>query len=614
MRKWIICAALLIFVTSRAEGAISFDAASNLHDMVFYDASAGTYANRSIITGDYFDDNSAVGDYIAFGTYNGQWHNLSVNVGTQLVADSITLVWEYMTATATWVAITGGVTDNTNSFQTAGVNTVDFAVPDSWYHKANLGAIATADGCFIRARITEVTNISEGGANITNTVAGDNWTIIISGGENVTPASLKALDVANGWGVITFENNVYIFACRLYFATNGASTFTSDNVDVQIGTATRLQVSGFTGGNTYIFNPKGATYLSSQYVNFLKIYDYSLTFGINGTASSECNNMMISPMTYRMAIQSAGSFYNCNIGLTYTTGAGQYERCNFNHIQYLLTSPTASYKNCYFRTYFSVDPGYLPVIVDSVFDAPDDTIFLNRYNPDVVTRHHYFEALDCTWANNNKFIFDKGNGELSENIRHVYNHLFNLTIVDEAGDGISGAAVALTDQYGNSQLYTNIGGYAAANYDMDDTTITVNDGTLFTVDKYYKLYEEVMKVTDINANVLTVDRAQNGTTPFDANASTLAILYEQEDSVATDADGVIPEHKVIEYAFFRFGDGVTSAKTEYTYSPYTLTVSKSGFRTYTGVITIDKKTDWDIILDLGDSIFYDSTLIDCQIY
>ena len=127
-------------------------------------------------------------------------------------------------------------------------------------------------------------------------------------------------------------------------------------------------------------------------------------------------------------------------------------------------------------------------------------------------------------------------------------------------------------------------------------------------------FTKLIKVTNIAGNVLTVDRAQNGTTPFDANGSTTAFLYEQEDSVNTDATGVIPEHKIIEYGLFRFGDGVTTYTNEYTYSPYTITVSKAGYRTVTAPVTIDKKTDWDLILSKGDTVIHSSTLYACQIY
>ena len=50
------------------------------------------------------------------------------------------------------------------------------------------------------------------------------------------------------------------------------------------------------------------------------------------------------------------------------------------------------------------------------------------------------------------------------------------------------------------------------------------------------------------------------------------------------------------------------------YNPFTITVSKSGYETYTGVVTIDKKTDWDIVLDKGDTVLTDVTLYDATIY
>ena len=183
--------------------SIIFDTDTNLSDMVHFDGTS-TYTDRDKTTGDFFDDSDVVGAMLYFTWDRSVWHELTVNVGTALVADAITVVWEYYNGSI-WTALSG-VTDNTNAFQNAGVNTVDFTIPNDWVYSQNIGVSAN-DGMMIRARITALTNLTEGGANITNHITVKDYAISISSDETIE--DVYNADVSGGWNVVNNVGNYH---------------------------------------------------------------------------------------------------------------------------------------------------------------------------------------------------------------------------------------------------------------------------------------------------------------------------------------------------------------------------------------------------------------------
>ena len=129
--------------------------------------SANQTANSAF---DYFANNAVANDalYIGMNPTRGAtlyWHNPIFYVGTPLVADAITVAYEYYKDTGVWTAIPN-VIDTTNVFRTAGVGGIYFEMPDD----ARAVSINSNVNYYIRIRIVSVTNISEGGANSTNKV------------------------------------------------------------------------------------------------------------------------------------------------------------------------------------------------------------------------------------------------------------------------------------------------------------------------------------------------------------------------------------------------------------------------------------------------------------
>jgi len=178
-----------------------------------------TYTLRgNATTFDYLRDNAAVGDCLYFLVDSGATsipsHQISLNVGTALVADAITGVWEYScllgveaipNTVNSFKALT--VTDSSNLFRNTGAQTITWQVPNDWsiFLQATMfGTVAAAR--IVRFRITGVTNITEGGANATTIASRQSSIITLTGGYSSGTVTLSVgtyylSDTSKSWTV-----------------------------------------------------------------------------------------------------------------------------------------------------------------------------------------------------------------------------------------------------------------------------------------------------------------------------------------------------------------------------------------------------------------------------
>lgn len=141
---------------------------------------------------DYFDDDAVVDDafYYSVGGYNSPIAGLRFNVGTEITAGNITLVWEYYDRTYNWVPIVD-IIDATSNFSITGVNDVKF--PQQWRPKTLSVNGGTNRGTWVRCRITAVTNITEGGANQIDDVTYGRGVLTVSGTTDEVPATFTEI-------------------------------------------------------------------------------------------------------------------------------------------------------------------------------------------------------------------------------------------------------------------------------------------------------------------------------------------------------------------------------------------------------------------------------------
>jgi len=227
-----------------------------LSHLYVYDSSAGTYSSNyaGVAAHDLFPDDATIDDIIYFGATT-KFSDLYFNIGTALVAGAITLTWEYWDAYAgSWQTLT--VTDNTNSFQTAGANTVLFAPPIRWAigYSGNDPKPNNISGKYwVRCRITAVTSLTEGGANQTTAIYSKEAKIVATGTYTDFMPSLYSADVAGSWGVIQrqimFDNHGYNYCISVPIDIGdgliaSTATITSDVVELMDGAILRDVANG----------------------------------------------------------------------------------------------------------------------------------------------------------------------------------------------------------------------------------------------------------------------------------------------------------------------------------------------------------------------------------
>ena len=288
--------------------ASAFTATFNATEVAFtdvftYDASTGSWSSNLYATTDfdYFPDSIGVDDCIYFANpklYGAKrdrqiFKDVKVNVGTALVADAITIVWEYWNGSA-WTALSN-VVDNTNNFTVTGANWITFDVPSDWGYNTVNGQ----SGRFVRCRVTAVTNPSEGGANTTDTVKCGNNTVNITAGDGDFDDLYQLIMVDNNWSPHCYKHpsGHYFYFGYIHIIFGSGATLTDSHKMVEFH-GNHLQIYNWTLGTkdaTSDYGRDGCTLffsdVSGSGVHSLKAYHYKFygcTFYFN-LSSRESN-------------------------------------------------------------------------------------------------------------------------------------------------------------------------------------------------------------------------------------------------------------------------------------------------------------------------------------
>ncbi|HHD92286.1 MAG TPA: hypothetical protein ENL06_01510, partial [Candidatus Portnoybacteria bacterium] len=113
---------------------------------------------------DLFDDGDVAGAFLTFSAPRGdssKFNGISFDISTALVADSISIAWEYCRRgsdaySETWHALSN-VVDGTNGFTQSGEITWD--VPEDWENYLRVQGNGDWYRWVVRARIDSVTNM-----------------------------------------------------------------------------------------------------------------------------------------------------------------------------------------------------------------------------------------------------------------------------------------------------------------------------------------------------------------------------------------------------------------------------------------------------------------------
>lgn len=441
--------------------SFAFNQDQALRGMFFYDASAGTYTDRNLTTGDYFDNNAAVGDCLYFSVGGTSpltecpYQGLKFNVGTALAASSITIVWEYQNhGASTWAALSG-VTDNTNNFTTTGVNYVTWTVPSNWGRSTsvfgNYDFSGTRRGLLVRARISAVSGITEGGANTTNAIQYKDYKITATNEGSLTMASLYTQSSSGGWNVIDrlvdqTDYDVYQVNCNVHLA--GTTSFSSSRQIIIVGTDayrwTWTTISGSTfqlglldattglgwKGSTFVYYSKDCYASDAPFGGTTKIYGSNVhriggsyyTFTITGVTDIRDSQMDIGGSDwYYFSAASSGTVYRTVL---------------------------YSYYVYFYTANISIDKLYLPSVTVRMYIA-GGAVLSNTEIGSAVDIYRYasgnISLVNCTGFSRAKLLTSGSSGT---SVTTYEKYTVDITVVNKQGDPISGATVTILDNTG----------------------------------------------------------------------------------------------------------------------------------------------------------------------
>jgi len=271
------------------------------------------------------------------------------------------------------------------------------------------------------------------------------------------------------------------------------------------------------------------------------------------------------------------------------------------------------FNNCLVETYPRIESfnGYVPELNGISFIGLSNTLY--AYGA------YYVRTIDCSMLENTGAIDIQFHGGTTYRMidlinftayhnplwaRSVSNPTYgfyfrkwsvDLTIKDKEDNYIENAIITLKDSSGTSQLYINSTATYSNITSRTTTSITVSNGALFTIGDVIKICTEKMLITNIVGNVLTVTRGYDGTIA----ESWLYVdkrVWLLKDSILTNSSGTIEQQYLLQETY----QGKTASGNypydTVSYGPYTLTVSKTGYETYTSTFDVTEKMDLIISL------------------
>jgi hypothetical protein len=208
-----------------------------------------------------------------------------------------------------------------------------------------------------------------------------------------------------------------------------------------------------------------------------------------------------------------------------------------------------------------------------------------------------FRAVDCNFgafADASKVNWSIPSTVLYTNPSTYEAYSALIRVLDSSGNAISGATVTLTDTFG-TQVFsytTNTDGYCGEDSGTmtTATSSTVTDTSKsWTTDQWW--FKELFVTSGSGAEQRRIIKKGN-------TATVLTMAWNFVITPATnDRYIMIPYVDVKKFVPAAFTPNSTQSSTVTTYSPFTLKVSKSGYRTHTKKFSITKRIDESITLD-----------------
>lgn len=561
---------------------------------------------------DLFSDTAVVDDFVFIcmsAPFSGFY---AVGLTTPIASVSHTFYFEYYNGTC-WTNFTD-LTDSTNNFTQAGY--INWTQPTDWETWGITSNVASKSGGYaqylLKIKIATLDTWTEGGHLTGYQYARQKYIYLNDGGSH-TPASLYADDVAGGWGVITKKGDyAYDISCGFYFRSG---TFTFNAVKIQIGDAGSPNYVPFRVYGTILLCNDGGIYMSDDLASSFIVYSKgalgTMSFYPN-KASALYNLYIAQPWDTHYSRFATGSYggtgqmqwYNVLIGsMMYPTGSFNFNRINFQNIQYLLSAGDTIYNSCIFGKTFSKDPSYAPVITRPLFDGGSTANhdWMSQYNPASITRQHHMDVISGSWTKGNKWkcVVDDYNPTSTVHSHiMIYSQYLNVDVFDVNGTALSNATLSLKNATGFSVLWEDLPVVLTSTpSDATDTSWVVNDSSLLSLGDKILFWGEIINITNIAGNTLTVERGLYNSSRVYGLRDYFVPLRRQV--VSMNINETQDEIYVLERVYYKYSldGGVTSTGNLYKdYGATTITVSKTNYTTYNATLEIRDELDLTVSL------------------
>jgi len=577
-----------------------------------YRSDTGTINYTTKSSFDYFPDTATVGDYIMFHNTRRFW-GVKIYVGTPLQASSITIEWEYYASDGTWKHLP---VDNTNPFSSSGWQEVKFTAPADWGRFTQGGY---NKGLYVRAKITAVSGLTEGGANSTNPIKyrlmymqvtgtitsfsyftsqdnNETYTIL----DAVTPAAsleplempVKTLDRMSKVDVIISSSTTIGAGDTVDITGEDVEGNTlSETIDVSAGNGTYtsslayanitdIACNGFNDGTITVKQKiggliKNVSFPSAEYKN---MYLINAIVEIGDGTTETSVSIIVHTLWF-----VPGNYFRVHSNATFQTGVGDYNQPRYgcaiimnNPYEYsffLLGDYGANiyhYATAFIFTGVGIQngvivnyPGNNLILQACLFTGDGDGSYSiwDRHNYDIKIKDTYFA---------NGFWLRTTLTDDSENVT------FGRTSHLEINNKVVTLVEPKTYSDYKMHVYSVNGRFDFVDSrDDDPKSVIIRYNTGDYTDRVRIIWTFNLKVVDSNGNGI-----EGATVTLkDKDGS-------QVFSVTTDGNGDIAEQQVIQAK----ADQTDSNPYIWTdYNPFTLTISKTGYKTMVKEYTIDRK-------------------------
>lgn len=614
---------------------------TNVKGCAYYDASAATDILKHTIRGsqgnvynvDVFPDSGvAVGDAFIFAfDYNkyGKANQLKVNLNIGIGGTGITGVWEYAVGgtvnAPNWLPLSV-ISDGTVGLTATGSQILSFNVPADWDSFHWTGISPNIYYCFgIRYRITGFTTWTEGGhiANVSNSTQGAPYAIYTSGYTSSAPCTLSDIynaSVAGGWGVVSKNNNVYVFDCSL--VNYNYNYISSKDEVIQFNNNWFLSAEGSYSiflvgelvsgsnvrkGSSFIFlgsncnYPTGSAFGTDSilYNMQFKHIVLSASVGFNGywgAGFGAASGQKI----YNLYVQGMRqlALYSTSVAVIGVTAGGlSTGDCHIEGFGAIIKNVTI------YGGSFCIRPttaNYMWVHdcdFSGATSSPLNPYWSTNINP------WRFYTIDCnygTFADANKAKWTNSGAPIVGDQKVMIQNSVLLKVVDKNGNAIAGATVKMTDKDGNVVFTytTNTDGYVARESGTisSATASSLTDSSKSWTTNQFG-YQEVVITSGSGVGQRRIIFGSNGTaTSFNFAPDTTTAL------VAGDRYIIIPYITTKHLSPASYAAYTLVNSIGYDYNPFTLEISKAGYETYTAKMTITNKIDMTIKLAPNPSI------------